>query len=351
MSDVKRKATSQAVSTDQSISQASQKKRKALPDINPPDVKFRLDERGKVHYHARDDAQTQQSAAYKTLSAPDFVRFKNAGKRYSSNKFTDTTDMRNYVFNGGQYYLHQKGGNPQGQLAPNQDELKQRFESGLVIKRSRDDRTGKALQPFDLGHYKKAPTGSRMDTLSGKSENFGANRDHVISGESLKRRAKKANKDANAAYNEGLTIAIPNGLMHRPHSATYGGRQGTKDTIGTDTKPRVEHDTLKPAHGFYRDVKTMLDRTSGKNLGGAFDMQQQSNKLTQLGAYRKMFRANIAMNAADPTRGLNPGEVAHKVEHTPGKRKPANIGSFTSTEKTGKTMGQQMQKLLTKRLT
>lgn len=345
MSSTKRKATHMAASTSQPVDEPERKKPKG-----PPDIKFRMDDRGKIHYHARDDAQTQQSATYHTMSAPDFVRYKNAGKRYGSEKFTDTTDMKNYVKRGGQYYVHQKGGNPQGALATNQDELKQRFEDGLVIKRSRDDRTGQALQPFDLGHYKKAPTGSRMDALSGKRENFGANRDHVVSGESLKRRAKKANKDANAAYDEGLTIAIPNALMHRPSSATYGGRQGTKDTMttstGSSTKPRVEQDTLKPAHGFYRDVKTMLDRTTGKNLGGNFDMSQQNNKLTQLGAYRKLFKANIKMNA-DPTRGINPDEVAHKVEHTPSKKKPANIGTFTSTEKTGKTMGQQMRKLLT----
>jgi hypothetical protein len=349
MSDTKRKATFTVAASSQPSTGQDQKRQKTATVPPPPDVKFRLDDRGKVHYHARDSDTTRQASTYQTLSAPDFVKFKNAGKRYQSEKVTDSTTMQSYVVRNGQFYEHQKGNDPQGALAANQPDLKKRYDDDLFIKRSRTNRIGQTLEPFDLGHYKKAPPGSRMDSLTGKKENFKANRDHVVSGESLKRRAKKANKDAQAAYKEGLTIAIPNDLMHRPHSATYGGRQGSKDTIDGVTKPRVEHDAEKPAHGFYRDVKTMLDRTTGKNLGGRFDMTDKANKLTQLGAYRKLFKANVKMNS-DTSRGINPAEPAYQVTHTPGAKKPDNVGTFSSTKDQSKTMGEQMRGLLTSKL-
>lgn len=317
----------------------------------PPQVQFRIDERGKVRYHARDDSNTRASSTYVTMSPHDFAHYKNAGKRYKSEKWTDMTTMQSYVRdNSGQFFMHQKGSDPKGQIAPNQNELNQRFSDGLMLDRSRKNRIGQSLEPFDLGHYKSKPNGSRMDVLSGKKENFKANRDHVVSGESLKRRAKNAGLNPNAAYKEGLTIAIPNDYMHKRHSPTFGGRQGSQDTVDGKKAPRVQHDTVEPGLAFHRDVTQMLDRTQGQNLGPRFDMSQSDNKMKQHGAYRKMFKESVKMNANDSSRGFNPSGSGFDLQHVLNPKKQANIGTFTSTKNNSTTIGKQMANSLMAKL-
>jgi hypothetical protein len=315
----------------------------------PAPVKFRIDERGKLHYAAREQ-NAQANHTYVTMSASDFVTYKSAGKRYSQEKLTDTTTMTSYVKRGNDFYLHQKGANPQGQLAPNQQELHQRFADKLFIDRSRDDRTGQDLKAFDVGHYKKKSSGSRMDVVSGKSENFGANRDHVNSGESLKQRAIKAGKDANHAYNEGLTIAIPNDLMHKTFSPTFGGRQTSKDTVDGVVQTRMKHDVANPGLGFYRDVSTMINRTEGQNLGPGFDMTQKSTKLTQHGAYRFMFKGNVKINSGDNSRGFSPTTPGVNLTHNVHPKKPGRIGTYSGTTDNSTTIGKQMSTFLMNKL-
>lgn len=305
-----------------------------LPVIPP--VRFRIGENGKIHYFKRDDAQTQQAhaASYMEMSAQDFSVFKGAGKRYGSNKITDPETMRSYVQHAGTFYEFDKAApNQRGAAAADQQGLAGKQAAGLLLDRSRANRIGGALQPFDVGHYKQAAPGSNMDALSGKAENFGANRDHVVSGESLKRRARAAHADATAAYNQGLTIAIPNNEMHKPHSPTFGGRQSSKDTVGGAQGARAAQDAANPALAFHRDVTTMLERTRNQNNGNVhagLDLTQANNRITQIGAYRKLFKASAKMHAADPNRGFNPAAPAYDVVHTPKANEPQKIGTFAS---------------------
>jgi hypothetical protein len=200
--------------------------------------------------------------------------------------------------------------------------------------RSRADRTGTDLQPFDIGHYKRKPPGSKMDVLSGKNENFGANRDHVVSGESLKRRAQAAHQDETIAYDQGLTIAIPNDQMHKPHSPTFGGRQASKDKVDGVTAKRAAHDATYPALAFHRDTTTMLERTRDKDHSAVhadFDLSKPEKRIKQVGAYRNLFKASVKMHAADATRGFDPAEPARDVVHTPKANQPLKIGTFSST--------------------
>jgi hypothetical protein len=308
----------------------------ALPAVPP--VRFRIGENGKIHYFKRDDVATQQAqaASYIEMSAQDFSVFKGAGKRYGSHKITDPETMRSYVRDAatGTFYEFDKAAaDERGAVAGDQAGLTGKYNTNRLMDRSRNNRIGGALQPFDVGHYKQAAPGSNMDALSGKAENFGANRDHVVSGESLKRRARAHGADANAAYNQGLTIAIPNNEMHKPHSPTFGGRQASKDTVGGAEAARAAQDAAHPAVAFHRDVTTMLARTRGQNHGGVhpgLDLTNADNRVKQIGAYRKLFKASAKMHAADPNRGFNPAAPAYDVVHTPKHNEPQKIGTFTS---------------------
>jgi len=329
-----------------------------LPPVQVvPTVRFRIGENGKIHYFKREDSTTQQthSGSYVELSAPDFTVFKNAGKRYASNKLTDPQTLQSYVLHSGQFYEFDKTKQDhRGQLAADQTGLLSKHQGNQLVDRSRANRIGGDLQPFDVGHYKQAPGGSKFDVLSGKSETFGANRDHVVSGESLKRRAKAANQNETQAYNQGLTIAIPNDEMHKPHSPTFGGRQSSKDTVGGVQKKRVEHDALQPALAFHRDTTTILERTANQNHGtvhATLDLTQPENRIRQVGAYRTLFKASASMFAANPNRGFDPTANAFDLTHTPKPTEPAKIGSFTAVSSTsGQSQGTRLAQSLTQTL-
>lgn len=321
------------------------------PVQTPPKVKFRMDDAGKVHYWQTDNTQARSdhNDRYVEMSGSDFATFKNAGKRGSSNKMMDPSTGARYVYDkpSKQFYQYDKTAQNKRGVAVNQTlnaQLRQNKKSKQLVDRRRDDRTGGDLLPFDVGHYKSVPTGSKFDKLTGKKEptGFKSNRDHVPSGESLKQRATTTS-NGTKAYNEGLTIAIPDVAMHKPSSATYGGRQATKDKVdgGTPTQRKLV-DKSHPAMAFHRDVTTMLDRTENKNLSvqnGAkhsyLDLSNQENRVRQLGAYRTLYRGNTRMNSSDPTRGVNPNDTAYDLSHTPGKL--GKIGSFSYTKTTPPT--------------
>jgi hypothetical protein len=276
------------------------------------------------------------------MNAQDFTIFKGAGKRYGSNKITDPETMRSYVRDAatGTFYEFDKAaGDQRGAVAGDQAGLTGKFNTNRLMDRSRANRIGGALQPFDVGHYKQAAPGSNMDALSGKAENFGANRDHVVSGESLKRRARAAGANATAAYNQGLTIAIPNNEMHKPHSPTFGGRQASKDRVDGVEAARAAQDAAHPAVAFHRDVTTMLARTANQNHAGAgdpgLDLTNADNRVKQIGAYRKLFKASAKMYAADHSRGFDPAAPAYDVVHTPKQNEPQKIGTFASVRTPG----------------
>lgn len=350
-------STFQPITTQQSNSTTTQPLQPSLPVV--PTVRFRIGENGKVHYFKRDDSTAQQTHAssYVEMDAKDFTTFKNSGKRYGSSKITDPSSMQSYVMHSGQFYEFDKtASNKRGKLATDQSGLLSKHQGGQLVDRSRTDRIGGALQPFDVGHYKQAPSGSKMDALSGKSETFGANRDHVVSGESLRRRAKAANQNDDHAYNQGLTIAIPNDEMHKLHSPTFGGRQKSKDKVDGTQKHRVDHDATQPALAFHRDTTMMLERTANQNHGSVhsdLDLTQAKNRVRQVGAYRTLFKASTAMFAKDSNRGFDPTVTAFDLTHVP-KSKPKDagkIGTFTSvTSTSGQSQGTRLAQSLTKNL-
>lgn len=310
-----------------------------------PKVRFRIAENGKIHYFQRESEADRSAHAtdYIEMSGRDFAVFKNAGKRYVSHKITDPDTMRNYVRDASTGFFHEfdkSAADQRGARVNDADQasLTDKYRADRLILRSRANRIGSALEPFDVGHYMQAAPGSKMDALSGKAENFGANRDHVVSGESLRRRAKSVGQSEDRAYNRGLAIAIPNKEMHRPHSATYGGRQKSKDKVAGVEKHRVDHDVAQPALAFDRDVTTMLERTRSQNhatVHPALDLTVADNRLKQVGAYRKMFSASAKAYAVDHSQGINPAAPAYDVVHTPKRNQPQKIGTFTIVKSTG----------------
>ncbi|TJZ76319.1 hypothetical protein [Chitiniphilus eburneus] len=311
---------------------------------SPPTVKFRLDDTGKVHYQAKDDTQarTDHAAHYMEMNASDFALFKNAGKRSPSNKVMDPVSGDKYVFDAQQNtffgYDKSKAGKRGAEVdASLKQELLGKQQNKQLVDRRREDRTKSGqdtLKPFDVGHYKQAPGGSRFDVLSGKKEEAGfvSNRDHIPSGASLQLR------DGQSAYNQGLTIAIPNEVMHRPSSSTYGGRQTTKDTLDSNSpSARKSMDSDHSGLAFYRDTTTMLSRTADTDFtqqSGAkhdyLDLTKPENRVRQVGAYRTLYRGNTRMYAADQDRGVNPSETGHTVSHA--GTSDGRLGAFTYTQ-------------------
>ncbi|WP_157236093.1 hypothetical protein [Chitiniphilus shinanonensis] len=311
---------------------------------SPPTVKFRMDDSGKVHYHAKDDTQarTDHAARYMEMNASDFALFKNAGKRNPSDKVMDPVSGDKYVFDSQQNkffgYDKTKAGKRGAAVdATLNQELLGKQQDKQLVDRRREDRTKSGqdtLKPFDVGHYNQAPDGSKFDVLSGKKEEAGfvSNRDHIPSGASLQLR------DGQPAYNQGLTIAIPNEVMHRPSSATYGGRQTTKDTRDSDAPTaRKRLDSDHSGLAFYRDTTTMLARTADTDFtqrSGAkhdyLDLTKPENRVRQVGAYRTLYRGNTRMHAADRDRGVNPGETGHTVSYA--ATSDGRLGSFSYSQ-------------------
>ncbi len=322
-----------------------------LPQVQgPPRVKFRLDENGKVQYAAKEKNPFQ---SYMEMSPGEFKTFKGGGKRWGSNKVTDLETMTNYAQNKttGKYYEFDKSkaGGFGKEIVDSQhiQRLKSKEGTDWLLDRSRTDRRKETLLPYDVGHYKAKPGNSKMDVLTGMKEASPfktSNRDHIPSGESLNQR--NGGGKETRAYKEGLTIAIPNDTMHKTFSPTFGGRQTTKDKVGSVTDTRKKMDTKYPALAAHRDIETMLSRSENKKLGdhSLLDLSKTQSRQTQIGAYRTLYKQNVKMNASDSTRGVNPKDQA--FDFVGASNKKGSIGSFTSTKGTG-NQGQKIATMFT----
>jgi hypothetical protein len=281
--------------------------------LAPPQlhVQVRLDERGKVHYKGRDPAGVYHPNSYMTIPIKDFARWKNAGKRTESKKVTDPVSGQNYIHHNGDFYQFN------GKVPLNtpvggalHKDLAKKFARDELIDRKRDDRTAGVLQPFDVGPYGRSVNIPGGRSYSKLPKAAWANNDHIPSGKSLRLR-NPFHGAAAQAYAQGMTIAIT-ADAHRRFSPTYGGRQKTRDYPRNAHGPqprmrRMLHDSLHPTLAFHRDAEAMLEgtRTEPGYVG--------QTRLTQLGAYRTLYRMNTRMHEFAPlgmSQGVNPKAAA-----------------------------------------
>ncbi|MFE8598140.1 hypothetical protein [Archangium violaceum] len=347
----------------------------------PPRVQARIDDRQKIHLASQDTPATrlQHRNDYFSMDGGDFVTLKNGGKRTGSNKMTDPLTGKNYTYDKQtqQFYEFDKTrpGNKGNPIDPqNNAALKQQLDTHQLLDRSRADRnsTKNPLLPGDVGPYKK---NLLVDPNNPKSElvrvndakaDFNSNRDHVPSGESLKRR--NAGGPAQQVYDQGVTVAIPDDKLHKSHSLTYGTRQKADDIVGQSPTPgqtpptmkRVDYDAANPSSAFHRDSTHLLDNTYQRDLFNhgkdntalqqRLDMNGADSRLNLIGAYRYAGNLNTKLNANYPNenRGYNPQDAAQTARihgTTPGGSKNGPIYdkhqfAYTPTTTPGQTQGQ-----------
>ena len=317
---------------------------------NAQNVLFRVMSSGKIDYLPNTPQHRLNNAGkFLEMSPEDFSVFKAGGKRTPSNKVMDPVDLKRYAFDEtGQKFYHWDKSKASGHgsaLSQSENQtMIDRLKKKELVDRRRIDRTSHSLQPFDVGTYKsKALLPETVNPLSGQSawtsKGTDVNRDHVPSGESLKRR------DNNEAYNQGITIAIPNPEMHRKFSPTFGGRQTSKDQISGKKRQRVEIDADNPQLAIFRDTKHMLDKTRDQDFSGShllMNLTKPSNRLRQIGGYRRLNRLNVKTYKKSAKRGYNPG--AQGFDYTfDGK-------GFSYFSQSGLTQGDMMSSLFEEEL-
>lgn len=340
----------------------------------PPRVQARIDDRQKIHLASQDTPATrlQHKNDYFSMDGGDFVNFKNGGKRTGSNKVTDPLSGKNYAYDKqtGQFYEFDKTrpgnkGNPVD--AQNNAALKQQLDNKQLLDRSREDRnsTNNPLMPGDVGPYAKNVLvnpnnpNSQLVRVGDARADFNTNRDHVPSGESLNQRnTHLPNKDP---YTQGVTVAIPDDNLHKPHSLTYGSRQKAKDKLAGQNPTeirRLQYDAANPSSAFHRDTNHLLDKTYQQDLFNPakdsaalkhqLDMNNPDSRLNMIGAYRYAGNVNVKLNQNyGPGRGYNPqdaGQTSHIHHTTPaGTKKLVNDQhqlTYTPTTTPGQTQGQ-----------
>lgn len=348
---------------------------------DPKNVLFGIQESGKIEYLANTGPNRQQYAGKFLEAAPeDFATFKNAGKRTGSPKVQDPVSLARYAYDepGQQFYdwdsskTDRRGkaidATPGQSNAPSANQqLLDRLAKGELVDRRRRDRTGEGLLPFDVGPYKKHLTLPKQSDpkltrtyqkLSGidawSPHGPDVNRDHVPSGESLNQRG-----DADA-YDQGLTIAIPNREFHQTFSPTFGSPNSPsvkpQDESGGTAVRRVDFDRDNPAAAAYRDTRFQLDSTedndySTSTTGPAshphLDLTSPANRLRQIGGYRKLNRLNTKIHRArGAKRGIDASSVAVDFKHTARKKpKKSQVGTFKYSKQTGKTQGELFKEL------
>lgn len=325
---------------------------------NQKNVLFGVMTSGKVEYLPNTQANREMNKGKFIEMEPDeFTTFKSGGKRSASYKMMDPVDLKRYAYDESNSLVYnwdsskaEGRGTALSTKAPSTGGKSEnmvmldRIKNKELIDRRRKDRTNQDLQPFDVGTYKqKAQVPKEVTPLSGvkawTSTGGDVNRDHVPSGESLKRRSDVA------AYNQGITITIPNPEMHMKFSPTYGGKQQTGDEISGNKRKRVEIDTEYPQAAVYRDTKHMLANTRDQDYSSSHSMMNLKiyrNRLRQIGGYRKVFRLNTKLHKMFPKRGFDP--MAEGWDFTYDGKK-----SF-KYQKTGKKQGEMMSSLIEEEL-
>jgi hypothetical protein len=207
--------------------------------------------------------------------------------------------------------------------------LLNKLKANKLIDRRRDNQPEDTLREFDVGPYETSVTSPAQPLKVYRplppTHGGGLERDHVPSSKSLKSRNPAGPK---LAARQGMTIAISKD-SHKKHSPTHGrARQDTEDLILGQPNPikRKDYDSAHPASAFSRDADFMLNRTSND--------PNPTHRLTQMGAYRTLFRLNTRVRAAampDTTpggAGINPYAPAMIATHVPGPDAD-DFGSFT----------------------
>ena len=281
---------------------------------------------GKVRYHAREEPQKDpQQAGYFWMDDDKFATWKGAGKRYGSDKWTDPDTGRNYWQDGNKFY------DGQGQEV-------QRGQHW--IDRTRRDRRNQDVAEYDVDSYQAL---KNREASGDKLEH-----DHVPSGESRKQYVANrngSNYDQDQAYKKAMAIEIYGRAKdtvrdHADASATFGGRQGKKDTnpyalkLADRTKERKDMDADLSEAAFFRDVRTMLDRT-------AHNRPDATNRLQQLGAYRSLYRQNLSNKRGQ----LRPDSDAMDFQGD-----AIDDKGVTYQKILGKTSGRQMDEYFTGRI-
>lgn len=355
----------------------------AAPQIgtfDPKNVLFGINSDGKVEYLENTQAKRQQFAGkYLEAEPKDFARFKNAGKRSSSSKVQDPVTLKRYFYDEAGKQLHEwDKAKPAGKgkavsivqgpnKAPSEnEELIDRLTKGELVDRRRKDRSSQDLLPFDVGPYKSGVTlGSvTYPKLTGipawTPDGADVNRDHIPSGESLNQRGDPQ------AYNQGLTIAIPNPEQHQPFSPTFGtdnspGKGGFEDDFGGSAIKRVLFDSQNPQAAFYRDTRFALESTANQNFSSShkrLDLTDTGNRLRQIGGYRKLGRLNVKINKkhVGGKRGFDPGSPGIDYTHSArvlkkGKKTTKRqVGKFVYNAVKGKTQGELLSELFRNQL-
>lgn len=339
-----------------------------------PQMNLRIDDKQKVHLAELDspNTRTNNKNNYVTMGADDFVSFKNGGKRTGSNKVTDPQTQKHYAYDAQTKKFYEfdktKPGNKGAPVDASQNSaLQGRLDKNELVDRSRPERNAKRdeIQPGDVGPYHKdaqPKPGTNLSHLKDARADFNMNRDHVPSGESLNRR-NPGNKDP---YKQGITVAIPDDNLHKPHSVTYGSRQKATDTLAgpqPTTHARVDYDAKHPASAFNRDMNHLLDKTQGQKLAQGheradtqqkLDMTQPDSRLNMIGAYRYAGRTNVKLNEnVDSGRGYDPQSPAHsaQIAQTRTSKTSANEQpDFKYTPVPGKTQGELISQDLRGRL-
>jgi Domain of unknown function (DUF4157) len=349
---------------------------------DPKNVLFNFDENGKVIYLGN-TAQNRLNNVGKYYEAKpeDFATFKSSGKRTASPKVLDPVSLKRYAYDetGKQFYeWDRKKSNRRGQAidttqgllgapSPN-DELVDRLTKGELVDRRRDDRTKSDLLPFDVGPYKnqltlpseshpsESVTYQSLTGINAWQNGNLVNRDHVPSGESLNQRGDSS------AYNQGVTITIPNPEFHVPFSPTYGTdnslSKGALDEYGGSQIRRLLFDKDNPQAAAYRDTKFQFDSTENQDFSSSghshLDLTQPENRLRQIGAYRKLNRLNAKLNKKyGARRGFDPSSKAidFKAEKRKKKSNKRRVGYFKYTDVPNKTQGGLFKELYGTELT
>jgi hypothetical protein len=348
---------------------------------DPKNMLFRISDTGKFEYLGNTAPNRQQYAGqYLEMAPQDFALFKNSGKRTASPKIMDPVTLEKYAFDESaqQFYAWDPSqSNRRGAAisllpgfgnTPSQNQqLLDRLHQGEIVDRRRADRTGESLMPFDVGPYKQAvslpkatdPSVSRSyQQLTGitawTAQGREVNRDHIPSGESLNQRGDPG------AYNQGITIAIPNPEMHVPYSPTYGSdnspSKGMQDEYQGQMQRRVLLDRDSPAAAAYRDTSFMLSSTENQDFSSShkrLNLTKPKNQLRQLGGYRELYRLNVKLNAhLGKKRGLDPGVPAIDLKHQMRQKAASRrrTGKFQYIDVSGKTQGQLFAELYHQRL-
>ncbi|MEM1182867.1 MAG: DUF4157 domain-containing protein [Acidobacteriota bacterium] len=309
---------------------------------DPKNVLFNILPNGKVEYLANKPQNRKQYAGkFLEMDPVEFAQFKSGGKRTPSQKIMDPVSLDRYYYDSKKKKFHiwdRSVGGGKGAAVNSQlnKTLASRLAKNELVDRRREDRRNQDLLPFDLGTY-KAPVSlsHKVDKLSGvkawNPKGRDVNRDHIPSGKSLDNRGGKA------AYNQGITIAIPNPGQHQGISPTYGGKQQRTDTLRGKKRKRVDVDTENPQIAVHRDITHMLRNTRGRNYPShpTLNLQIRSNRHRQLGAYRKLMRYNVQIRKkVNKNRGFDPDAPGYSAIADPqGKY-------FTYQKQTGMTQGE-----------